>query len=141
MASRCARPQDMRNLVGLMRVGQQVVLDVIRNGQKGTVNATIQEIEQVSVGGEELSFRLAGSRIEQVRESDIRAGNVDYLRVSEVIPGTAAWNAGLREGDILTSINKVRINTIDEAVLAIKKSRSLLLNIQRGNQALYVLLK
>ena len=52
-----------------------------------------------------------------------------------------AWNTGIRKGDIIHSINKQQVKTFEAAFAAAKLSRSLLLNIQRGNQAMYILIK
>jgi len=132
---------DMHNLVGLMRVGQNVELQIVRKGRIGIVNATIQQVKVVSVDGAELSYRLAGAQIAEIRESDIRSGQIEYLEVKEIIPGSAAWNTGLREGDIIHSINRQVVHSFDEAYTAAKSSRSLLLNIHRGEQAMYILIK
>ena len=132
---------DMHNLVGLMRVGQNVELQIIRKGRIGIINATIEQMKVVAVDGAELSYRLAGAQIGEIKESDIRTGQVEYLKVMEIIPGSAAWNTGLRRDDIIHSINRQVVHNFEQAYSAIKSSRSLLLNIHRGEQAMYILIK
>jgi len=132
---------DMHNLVGLMRVGQDVELEIIRKGRIGIINATIQQMKVVTVDGAELNFRLAGAQIGEIKETDIRSGQVEYLQVLEITPGSAAWNTGLRQDDIIHSINKQVVRSFDDAYAAAKSSRALLLNIQRGEQAMYLLIK
>lgn len=133
--------RDMHNLVGLMRIGQSVELEIIRKGRKGLIKATIQQMETVTVDGSEISYRLAGAKIGEIKETDIRTGPVQYLQVVDIEPGSAGWNTGLRKDDIIHSINKQVVKTFEEAYLAAQNSRALLLNIQRGDQALYVLIK
>ena len=133
--------RDMHNLVGLMRIGQSVELEIIRKGRKGLIKATIQQMETVTVDGSEISYRLAGAKIGEIKETDIRTGQVQYLQVVDIEPGSAGWNTGLRKDDIIHSINKQVVRTFEEAYLAAQNSRALLLNIQRGDQALYVLIK
>jgi len=132
---------DIHNLVGLMRVGQTVELEAIRGGNRVLVKADIQQMEIVTVDGSEFSYRLSGAKIGEIKETDIREGQQAYLQVMEVEPGSQAWNSGLRKGDIIYSINKQLVETFDDAYAAAKTSRYLLLNIQRGNQAMYILLK
>lgn len=133
--------RDMHNLVGLMRIGQSVELEIIRNGKVGLIKAVIQQMEVVTVDGSEFSYRLAGAKIGEIRETDIRRGQVQYLQVVEIEPGSPGWNTGLRQDDIIHSINKVVVKTFEDAYAAANRSRALLLNIRRGDQALYVLLK
>ena len=50
--------------------------------------------------------------------------------------------SGLRAGDIITSVNKQRIESLKELKGAVSKSRDqLLLRVIRGNAALYLVLK
>lgn len=132
---------DMYNLVGLMRIGQTVELEIIRNGQTRLIHGTIQQMEVVTVDGSEFSSRLEGAQIAEIKRTDIRVGLVEYLQVKVVEPGSAAWRAGLRKDDIIYSINKQLVKTFEDAYAAARISRSLLLNIQRGDQGMYILLK
>jgi serine protease Do/serine protease DegQ len=84
---------------------------------------------------------LAGAKIGEIREIDIQSGIVEYLKVMDVEVNSAAWNAGLRKDDVLRSINKQTVTRFEEAFAAAQMSRVLLLNIERGDQAMYVLLK
>ena len=132
---------DMHNLVGLMRVDQNIELEVIRGGRVILVKATIQQMEIVTVDGSEFSFRLAGASIGEIKETDIQEGKLEYLQVMAVELDSQAWKTGLRKDDIIYSINKQLVNTFEQAFAAAKSSRSLLINIQRGNQAMYILIK
>lgn len=132
---------DMYNLVGLMRIGQSVELEVVRNGRLRLIDATIQQMEVVVLDGEEFSRHLAGAKIAEIKQTDIRSGLVEYLQVEDVIPGSAAWNTGLRKEDIIYSINQQPVKTFEDAFAAARSSRSLLLNIKRGEQAMYLLIK
>jgi Do/DeqQ family serine protease len=132
---------DMYNVVGLLRIGQTVELEIVRNGRVGLIKATIQHMEVVSVDGQEFSSRLAGAKIAEIKETDIRVGLIEYLQVEDVKPGSPAWNTGLRKDDIIYSINKQLVKTFEDAYAAARSSRSLLMNIKRGDQAMYILVK
>jgi serine protease Do/serine protease DegQ len=133
--------RDIHNLVGMMRVGQKVQLEIVRQGRSGVISATIRQKEVVSLDGSEFSYRLAGARIGEIIETDIRQGEIAYLQIIEVQLNSPAWGAGLRKGDVIHSINKRRVTSLEEAYAAAHSNRSLLLNIERGDQAMYLLLK
>lgn len=132
---------DMYNFIGLIRVGSQIELTFYRAGEKRQVTATIEEIKVVRIDGVKINYRFTGAVISLLKQSDIRQGQLQYLQIFSVEVGSAAWSAGLREEDIIYSINKHRVSNFDEAYKAAQLSRSLLLNIQRGDQALYILIK
>jgi serine protease Do/serine protease DegQ len=133
--------RDIHNLVGLMRVGQSIELEIIRKGRVGVVNAVIEHMKVVTVDGGEINYRLAGAKIGEIKETNIHTGQVEYLQVIDVLPGSPAWNTGLRAEDIIYSINKQVVSTFEEAYAAAGNSRALLLNVQRGDQAMYVLIQ
>ncbi len=133
--------RDMYNLVGLMRVDQKVELEIIRKARKMMLTATIKQIEVPTIHGDKIHFRLGGAKIGEIKEADINQGMIEYLEVVEVKPGSVAWSTGLREGDIIHSLNKQRVTNFDEAYVAAKGSRALLINFQRGEQAMYILVK
>jgi S1-C subfamily serine protease len=62
--------------------------------------------------------------------------------VLEVEPGSGAWRSGLREQDVILSINRVRIQSLDDVENAVARNASgLLLNIRRGNSALFLVIR
>jgi len=133
---------DIHNLVGLLRIGQSIDLVLYREGEQINLTAVIQEIDIPVVDGIRWSEKLAGAKIGEIRESSLQRGMISYLQVIEVEPDSNAWEAGIREGDILYSINKQLIRTHDEALEAIENNqRGMILNIQRGERELYLIIK
>jgi serine protease Do/serine protease DegQ len=127
----------MRNMVGLMRVGEEMRITVIREGRKKTLTAVIRDAKDLSVSGTRINQRLAGATIEEKDKN-----GKTYLAVTEVEQGSAAWNAHLREGDIILSVNRIPVETLDEFQKAVgEKDTQILLNIQRGRTALFVLIQ
>ena len=89
------------------------------------------------MSGTRINQRLAGATIEEKEKN-----GESYLVVTEVQQGSAAWNAHLREGDIILSVNRVPVDTLDEFQKAVgSKDAQILLNIQRGRTALFVLIQ
>jgi len=132
---------DMHNLVGSKRVGQKVKLEIFRNNRIRYFDIEIEQMKLAIVDSSEISQRIGGADIAEVKETDIRRGVVTFLQVVAIEIGSAAWQAGLRENDIIYSINKLRVSTFEEAYSAAQRSRALLINLKRGDQAMYILLK
>lgn len=132
---------DIHNLIGLMRLGQQVELDILRGGRSRLLVATIEQFESLAIDGSELHLQLAGAKIAERRETRLHDGSTGYLLIDRVEKGSAAWSTGLRSGDIIYSINRQRITTLREAFTLAVQSRTLLITLQRGQDQLYLLLK
>ena len=135
-------PGEMDNLVGLLRIGQKVDLKLYRQGKEKDLTAVIEIIEIPIVDGLRWNEKLAGATIGEIRESSLQRGEISYLQVIEVEIDSVAWDTGIREGDILYSINKQLIRNHAEALAAIESNgRGMILNIQRGDRELYLLIK
>ena len=59
-----------------------------------------------------------------------------------VAPGSPAWAAGLHKDDVIVSVNRQAVTTLDEfRQIAQGNGRGLLLNIRRGDGALFILIQ
>ena len=59
----------------------------------------------------------------------------------EVAEGSPAWQAGLRPGDLILSVNRQLIFSLADLAQAVKRSsRGLLLNLWRGDSAFYLVI-
>jgi len=134
---------DLRNILGLIRVNEEVHMSVLRNGRERTITAVIAAPSQAQMKGEQLSSLLAGAVFVVSEEQELgRSAPAQGIVVSEVAAGSPAWQANLRSGDVITSINKMRVSNFKEMAAAIKRSgRGILMNIQRGNLALFILIQ
>ncbi|MGD2171238.1 MAG: Do family serine endopeptidase [Gammaproteobacteria bacterium] len=134
--------RDMHNLVGLQRMGQTIELQLYREGKEISLPVSIQPIEFRKMNGEKLHHRLDGAILGEIHEQHLQRGRIDYLEVMEVEPGSQAAEAGFLPGDIIYSINKQLTRSFDEALaLRADGKRGMIMNIQRGNRELYILLK
>lgn len=125
----------MRNMVGLMRVGAKMDIVVIRDGKEKPLIAYIEDEVQQSEAGEKINPRLAGAVIESREEASNK-----FLVVAEVTRGTAAWNAMLRKGDLILSVNRTAVKTLSDLKRVVKASdEKILFNVQRGQTALFIL--
>ncbi|MDH5445990.1 MAG: DegQ family serine endoprotease [Gammaproteobacteria bacterium] len=131
----------LRNTLGLLRVGETVELNVLREGRNKTIRAKVVEAEAKNLGGEKLHGQLTGATLADIEQDSRLYGHVKGVILTEVDRGSPAWNAGLRPGDVITSVNRRDVKSVTEMQQQMKKSRSLLLNIRRGNGALFLYLQ
>lgn len=128
---------SMRNMVGLMRVGAKMDIKVIRDGDEKILTAYIEDEVEQSIDGEKLNARLAGAVI----ESDDDNGN-QFLVISDVSRGSPAWNARLRKGDLILSVNRAPVKSLSDLKKMVRSNdEQILFNVQRGQTALFILIQ
>ncbi len=133
---------DMRNVIGLLRIGAEVDMEVVRGRRTLRLKAVVAEPQLQTIEGKRLSRHLDGAVLGDIEEGSRYYGQIEGVLVLQVERGSAAARAGLRPDDIILSVNKQHVASVDEVQRAIKRGgRGLLLNIQRGNSALFILLQ
>jgi serine protease Do/serine protease DegQ len=132
----------LRNAIGVLRAGTEIELELIRDGKSRTVVATIALPREARTEGERLSRKFSGAVLGNLGE-DHPLGEEGGVEVLEVAPGSKAWEAGLRPGDVIVSVNRHLVGSLLELseVLGRAGGQSLLLNIRRGNGAFFVVMK
>ena len=133
------RAAGIRNRIGLLRVGEKVQLTVLRDGQRQTVTAIIREDAQQSESAA-VSPRLAGAVFgEAAAPEDPKSRHVTILQIQ---PDSPAALAGLRQGDIILSVNRKPVADLASFRAAVRENQGrLLLHIRRGSGAFFVLLQ
>ena len=133
---------DMHNLVGLQRLGERIELELFREGAELRLSVLMQPIEINKIDGERIHPRIAGAVIGEMREQHLQRGRIDYLQLLSVAPGSNAEASGFLTDDIIFSINKQLTRNFDELFALIEDNGTgMVMNIQRGNRELYILLK
>jgi serine protease DegQ len=121
---------DLRNQFGLLRVGESVTLDILRDGKPRRLSGRVADPYRHYIPGERLSPALAGALF---GELDTASG-VPAVPVGTVDPESPAWLAGLREGDRLVQVNGQRIGDPSDIAKVLRASKGLYsLRIQRGD--------
>ncbi|MGQ9686787.1 MAG: DegQ family serine endoprotease [Thiobacillaceae bacterium] len=137
---------ELRNSIGLIPLGAQVRLHLLRDGKALQVELKVgeyqeQEQERRAQAGD-LGGRLAGVELGEIESDHPLAGKVEGVQVVAVEPGSAAQRAGLREGDIIVSINRKPVRRLKDVQAAIgRQDDALLLNIRRGDGALFIVIR
>lgn len=131
---------DVRNVIGLLRIGQRVEMKVLRDNKTKTLVAVVSEPKTAKKEGRALHKKLQGAHFGNIQEGSRLYGRIEGVLVLKIEKGSPAARAGIRKGDVITSANRKKIKSLADFKAAIKGSRKLLLNIQRGNAALFLYL-
>jgi Do/DeqQ family serine protease len=132
---------DLRNYIGVLRVGEKVTLKILREGKHQTLSAVVEEPKMAQTSGKALQPRLEGAKFGDITEGNPLYGQIEGVQVVDVVAGRPAWRAGLRKGDVIVSANRKTIKSLADLEKAVKGSNTLLLNIQRGDMALFLYLQ
>lgn len=133
---------SVTNTLGLLQVGDRVRLDVLRDGKRIRLEASLVEREHLALAAEALHSRLSGAMLTDIQEGTPLYGRITGVLVTEVGRGSSAALTGIREGDVITSANRIRVQSLDELQQVVAQgSRTLVLRIQRGNSAVFVLIQ
>jgi serine protease Do len=141
---RVRNSDELIALVVATKPGTTVPVKIVRNKQQRTLQVTIDALDLLADADEGPQARAStesgiGIQIEALtpqmsRRLELPAGQGGVL-ITEVMPDSNAERAGVGEGDVILSINGVRVNTPDEAVRALDASRVIAqLEVWRGGQ-------
>ncbi len=125
----------VRNVIGLLQIGDQVELDILRGDERKTIRAAIGKPKRQVVVGEKINRTLKGTVLSSTQREQIEGVLIEKVKASSY-----AWRAGLRPGDIIVSANRYRIRNLDELKAVASPEGRLLINIQRGGEAFFVVL-
>ena len=131
---------ELRNRIGLMRVGAEVKLSVLREGKQESVTVKIAEAPAQSAStepteGDSVIDRLQGATL---RDDEAKKS----VQVAEVEQNSPAWRSGLRPGDEITGVNRKRIHSMKEfKAVAGENPAVLALNVKRGDANLFVVVR
>ena len=136
------RSTEMRNAVGLLRIGSEVKMRIIREGRERSLVAEVAEPEVSKADAGRFSVHLEGATLADIKEGSPLYGKIEGVLVADIEHGSQAHLSGLRPGDVILSANRKPVKAISDLGKAIKdREKPLLLNIQRGRSALFLLLQ
>lgn len=127
---------EIRNLIGLMEIGDKVEIDIVRGDDVKTVRAVIGKPQRQLLAGNKIHRTLSGTILATTQK-----GQVEGVLFEKIEAGSYAWRAGLRPGDIIVTANRYRIRSLDELKQIVDPRRALVINIQRGGEAFFLVLK
>jgi serine protease Do len=143
--------RHLQRLVARTKVGKEVTLKVLRQGETQTLSATVGEFAQELVVSREGSpapppKEVLGLTLEELTPETAKKFKLSEERgvvVAEVGKGSPAAEAGIRPGDLLTEVDQKPVKTIQDVRQALKdwQRATHLFLIKRGESYLYVAVK
>jgi S1-C subfamily serine protease len=141
----------LRNHIASTKPGSQVSLEVLRDGSKRTVTATLDTLKPVageraerSEGGESGDFGLSVQPLtpDVARELELTK-KTGGIVVRDVDPDGAGAAAGLQPGDVITQVNGKAVSSVSElkAALGQAGNRPALLLVTRKNADLFLTIR
>jgi Do/DeqQ family serine protease len=124
---------ELRNRVGLIPVGEEIELEIVRDGRPMRVRARVGEPYKVTTVTGKTVPQLAGARVSNVEQGMPMYGHVEGAVVTAVEQGSAAFRNGLRTGDIVFGVNRVRVRSVQELLDAMRRAEGpVRLSLVRG---------
>lgn len=129
---------ELRSRIATTEPGSKVKLGLLRDGKPLDVEVTLDKSTSSSASAEMIAPALQGAKLSDGQLKDGSKG----ITVDEVEKDSAAAQAGLHKGDVITGLNRERIHSIAEMRKALEAKPSIIaLNIVRGNESIYLLLR
>jgi serine protease Do len=146
--------RDIRHLTDLTRAvadtkaGTTKDLKIVRDGRQQTLKVRIDKLAPEAAAPERLASDdpSAGASPAALSMSELGLGlaaNADGLMVADVKVNSSAFDAGLRQGDKVISINQIDVKTTDAAKKAVdeakkQKRSAVLMQVERDGQRRFV---
>jgi serine protease Do/serine protease DegQ len=121
----------LANAIGLKGFGDHVKIELLRNGETRTVTATLGELTMTQSAGSDIHPGLSGAQF--AAESATSGGGIE---VSDVEPGSPAAQRGLRSGDIVIAVNRIRVRNLEELQEIASRNDILFLLVRRADRQL-----
>ncbi len=128
--------QDINNIIGLLQIGDKVSIEFFRGNEKKEVITMIGKPVQPQLAGEKLHRLLQGTVL-GVTQKD----QVEGILLEKINTSSYAWRVGLRPGDVIISANRYRVRNLEELKQVVDPDNALLINIQRGQEGFFVVLR
>jgi serine protease Do len=137
---------DLPPLVARVTPGTTVPLKILREGKELSLALTVGEMKEnevvtaASEGDSGLTVQPVTPEIAQSLGMDRAEG----LVITQVTPGSAADEAGLRTGDLIAQINRRPVKNLadyNREIARTEKGKSVLFLVRRGQGSLFLALK
>lgn len=126
---------EARNKLSLVKVGEVAHVAVVRSTKSLTIDAPLAPPAARPISGEAMSIGLRGAEFDVVSYFVPVAG----AQVVSVQTDSEAWNAGLREGDIIRSLNNEAVASPGQLLTMVKTDPDrLLFNVIRNGSGVFI---
>lgn len=128
---------DLRNSIGLVRVGEPLDIVFYRDGKQQKVEVVLQQPKRTSQKGETIDARFAGATLTESPDP----ADLEGVAVTDVDPNGQAARLGLQDGDVIVSVNRQPVSQLKALKTATKGVARLLLQVRRGDQGFFLMIQ
>jgi len=137
---------DLPPVVARVAPGTTVQLKVLREGKQVSLPITVGELKdnEIVASAQESDLGLSVQPVTPDIAQSLGLERAEGLVVSSVKPGSAAEEAGLRSGDVITQINRRPVKNLAEynrEMARNEKGKPVLFLVRRGQSSLFLALK
>lgn len=124
----------LRAKIATLGAGREATLGIVRDGKEQNIKVKLQEASSGQIAATQLHPMLQGATLNNSENG---------VEVSALESNSAAAQIGLRQGDIITGVNRQRVTNLAELRRLLEKRDGSVaaLYIQRGNEQLYILIR
>ncbi|WP_430876134.1 Do family serine endopeptidase [Gilliamella sp. G0441] len=128
---------ELRAKIATSGVGRIVQLGLIRDGKEISVSVKLKNSDESSTEAKSLHSSLDGATL---TNGDVKGQK--GVVIESIAKNSPASRLSLQEGDLITGVNKTRVNNIADLRKVIdSKPSAIALNIVRGDSRLYLILR
>ncbi|MFD1804467.1 serine endoprotease DegQ [Mixta tenebrionis] len=131
---------ELRVKIGTTQPGKEVKIGLLRDGKPLSVTVKLDASARTMSSAELVAMApaLQGASLSDGQLPDGSKG----VRVDEVQKGTPAEQIGLQKEDVIMGVNRTRVQNLAEMRKALESKPSFLaLNVERGGERIYLLLR
>jgi len=137
---------DLPTQAARVTPGTTVQIKVLRNGKEVTLPLTVGEMKdnEVVASPQESDLGLSVQPLTPELAQRMDLDRTEGLIITSVQRGSAAEEAGLRSGDLITQINRRPVKNLadyNRELAASDKGKSVLFLVSRGQSSLFLALK
>jgi Do/DeqQ family serine protease len=150
-------PKELQLQILKKPVGQEVTLDVVRDGKKiklGLKTAEMAEEQHIASNRpapktkpKPKTEKFLGATVQPLNPEmakQLELPDATGVLVTDVTDGSAADNSGLQPGDIITEVDRTPVGTLEQfkaATAAADRAKGVLLYVRRGGEFAFVVIK
>ncbi len=137
-----ASAADLRNRVGLVRVGGEVSVTVVRNGTRKNIRVRVATVEKVTYAGSESVPQLSGAVFQAMGREHPLYDQIGGVVVADVERNSRAWHNNIRPGDVVVAINRERVRSVEDLSRALRGTgRTIAVDIIRDKTQLLIVIQ
>ena len=128
----------LRNVIGLLSVGDKVDVALLRDGKPRRVTAVIAERDTVAEAEAEAEGGGAGAMHSGLQGAELADAQGGGVLVRSVAEGSPAAQRGLRANDVILAVGRTRVANVAEFRRATQGAAAFVVQIRRGNASLVI---